>query len=198
MDFNDITARLVRIYAAVDARFEFNIAKGTKISAIPVTLNTTQIKMTFDNNNSSPELENKVMNIIHGIASLKDNAIKTLTHSNNDAKNLISEKIRASEALKIVMDLSNADKHGYPLDNPWSSKSPRISNISSGLEISGTGSFEINILSGAVISNESAAKIAITANIIDASDRIIMSLDNLINQSLEDWKKILGELAIIT
>ena len=66
---------------------------------------------------------------MHNIANLKDQ-LRRWARQNGTDPATIDQAIGASNALNIIIDLSNNDKHGYPpRDDGYSGVAPQVSGI---------------------------------------------------------------------
>ncbi len=192
MDFNNISIRLKRIYTSVNARVETKLDR-----AINLVKTSKSFKITFDKHSEDPL--NKIFIILHNLANLKDH-LKIILNSKGGNRQDIENEINNSLHLKIIIDLSNADKHGYPTRSNRSQLNPQIKNVRHSLHVKKTedqpqASFSINMLSGNHSTN-SVAKVVIAADVVDQNENFIMSLDQLINSGLTMWEKILKKYNI--
>ena len=134
MDFNDIKTRLQRVYNSINAIYDTDIEGGINVE-IRETSDGISMKTTFGRNDET-EAQVKIISIIHNIANLKDNLKNRLRDLRLNPQ-LVEAEINNSLPLQLIADLSNQDKHGYPLERTQrSNKDPLIKNIKSGLQLS--------------------------------------------------------------
>lgn len=185
MDFNNIEQRISRLYISINAHFdsfkqteviqEEKIENGEKI--IIVTIGASPI-----NQNQQFDAFNKLISVIHNIFNLKDH-LKNYFSDNNLNKKLVEEEVDNSLHLKLIADLSNQEKHGYPLNNRRSKLDPRIENIQN--------SNIIKMPVTKLLYNPMQGRVILTANITDLNHNFIISFDELIDKSLEKWEDFL-------
>ena len=104
------------------------------------------------------------------------------THSRD--KKIVESFVRNSFELQLIIDLSNEDKHSFPLQNRKSKKDPLISNIRNENRVpSGIG--WINILEH--------GRVDVEADVIDASGNFIISFRELVKKALIKWEDFIIE-----
>lgn len=191
MDFNDIKSRLERLYASINARFDENIGKHINIT------NGTKdgrkfVRLTFDKDSEGSL--NKILLIIHNLANLKDHLKKVLS-SKGGNKEDIENEINDSLSLQLIIDLSNAEKHGYPTNRRRSQLDPQIRRIRHSMAAKGKTAFSITFPSGEYKA-EGDCKIVIDADIVNEKEELIMGLDQLINSGLLKWEELIKKYDI--
>jgi len=193
MDFNNIKKRIERIYASINERFDNDLEKHINIEK-KVTDSFQSFKVSFDKKQKEAEISNKIISIIHNLANIKDN-LKNKLKGRGDDPNLIEQEINNSLPVKIVIDLSNQEKHGYPLTKYIRSyKNPQICNIESILRIS-NGEFMFDPITEQ-INSSGGCGIAIKADINDGQGNFICRLDKLIDDVIVEWGKIINKYNI--
>lgn len=133
----ELLARVKRIYASADAIQEFDMTK------LPATVRQEQghisIFQDFTGGLSKAEIENVAYSLIHNTANLDDHLRRWARRNGKDPKKF-DEVVRASNSLKILKDLSNNDKHGYPPgDGGHSRVAPRVLDIGRRMRLSTGG-----------------------------------------------------------
>jgi hypothetical protein len=97
---------------------------------------------------TSEEIENLAQSAIHNVAHLHDH-LKKWARQNRATESIIDAAVPALEALKIVRDLSNNDKHGYPpRDGGFSKRSPRLRDVTRALKLEGGSSISVSLATG--------------------------------------------------
>ncbi|MEK7632857.1 MAG: hypothetical protein AAB473_03625 [Patescibacteria group bacterium] len=193
MDYNDIKARLERLYLALNSRLDSNIESRIRVEHGVEGIYHT-VSVSFDGGTDVADLGNKVGWIIGGIADLKDN-LKNEVRRRGMSSGLIENKIKGSPHLQLIIDLANSQKHGYPLTKPErSGRSPKIVDIGTGLQgrtdkDNPSMSFSMDPFTGKFSSTGNVA-IVISADIVDADDNYIMSLEDLIEGAMGQWQEI--------
>lgn len=197
MDFNDITSRLDRVYNSINKSYEHNVASNVN-HIFERSGKFVRVGVSFGTH-TEIELVNRVFGIINAIGPLKDLLKKKLKTLNKDPQ-IVEKLIDSSEDLKLVIDLWNEDKHGYPLTKHQRSyKNPRIINIKQGLRVSdlsnkATITFTINAASQTVdnISSENSV-ISINGDVVDGDGNLITSLDTMIDTSVKKLENFINE-----
>lgn len=137
MTVEELLARVQRIYAAVDAIQEFDMAKLPAI--VQREGGRISVLQDFTGGLSKPEIENVAYTLIHNIANLEDH-LRRWARCNGKDLDKIDQVVRANNSLGIVKDLSNNDKHGYPpRDGGRSRVSPKLSDIGRVMRLSTGG-----------------------------------------------------------
>jgi hypothetical protein len=199
MDYNDIKTRLERVYSSIKSRFDNDVIKHQKVER-NITETVASFKISFDKGLNASDAENKIFTIIHNLANLKDNLKKSLYDSGGNEQDIENE-INSSLHLQLILDLSNQDKHGYPLTKTKRSlKDPQIKNIAQSLSLGSSGpnsssSYSINPFTGqSTMSGD--CKTVINAEIVDSSGNLIIHLDELINASIAKWEEVIKKYNI--
>ncbi|HEX6462506.1 MAG TPA: hypothetical protein VFZ58_04550 [Candidatus Saccharimonadales bacterium] len=184
MDFNDLNAKLKRLYVALGEQYDENISSNIVDSHTVFDDGRFEHRTTFGTN--KPEQNQYIiMNAIHHIGLLKD-IIKAKL---NDPR-LYEQLIDSHQSLALATDLDNKDKHGDPLSHPQrSDKDPRIANIAQVLRGRGItrAAFTTDLTTGLTKMNtvEGNVKIVIMADVIDSEGVPIMPLDEMLEESLK-------------
>ena len=199
MDFNNIKSRLERIYSSINKRFEEDHGESIKVETKGTDkgkiVKGTTFKVSFDRNKKESDTLNKVFLILHNLANLKDH-LKNILNKRADDPQVIEKEINNSIYLQVVLDLSNQEKHGYPLTKTRRSlKDPLIKNIQySMLVTAGLSSFSIDLLSGQ--SKTANCPIVIDADIFDSKGNHMFRLDELIDNAMADWEAMIKKFKI--
>ncbi len=189
MDFNDLALRLERVYDAIGDKADGEIQKYIKLSIVGnVDDPNHTVRLSFDNGQSESTTTNIVFVIIEHLAKLKDH-LKTKLGSR---KSSVEDKINESFELQLIMDLSNAEKHGYPLDTERSHRSPRLQNIRTGLTIPPQEGIGINLRTGEVI-EPGNCRIEIQAEVVDKAGEFICRWPRLVDKAINDWERFIHE-----
>lgn len=173
MDFNDIQFRLSRTYKSINGRYDDDVDKYTIIEP---WADGKGESWYFGNEDESDTL-NKVMIILHNLASLKDHLKNSFKVHNLDPK-LIEKEIDESLHLQVLIDIVNQEKHGTPLRNPRSKKSPTIIGLTNGMRMADPRT------------GEEKFTMFIDGTIIDKNGIRIFGLDELIENCFKRWEKL--------
>ena len=121
----------------------------------------------------------------------------------NDSS-LVEKEIDNSLYLQLIADLSNQDKHGYPLTKTRrSGKDPLIENISTCLIMSSkedgsdTASMSFKLDGTGVPIFEGNNKISVSADIVDASKNYICGFNIMVENATKQWELFLKIHGII-
>ncbi|HWZ65387.1 MAG TPA: hypothetical protein VNX65_01155 [Patescibacteria group bacterium] len=191
MDFNDINIRLQRLYVTIGEQYDYSIEKHIKHEVVSLGGTRKQARITFGNS-SQVEILNKVFNVIHALAGLKDHLKTRMTQIGKNPKE-VEDLINETQELSLVIDLDNQDKHGSPLTKTnRSGKQPRLANLQQALSGDGPSTLSItfNGMTGQIASQDGPLKIVIIGDVMDGSDSKIMPLEQLLDKalkSLEDF-----------
>ena len=190
LDFNDLAVRLERLYTAIGHKADGEIQKYFKISIIG-DLNdpTHKLVISFTRDQNKSETTNIAFVIIEHLAKLKDH----LKNEMGDRKQLVEDHINQSLELQLIMDLSNAEKHGYPLSRPErSQRSPRLQDIGADLTIPPQGELLIDIGTEIVV-EPGNCQIRVQADVLDKSGALICQWSAMIDKALAEWEAFIRE-----
>lgn len=177
MDFQSIQSRLQRVFTSLNERFDEDISKHTRIEEWP---DGKGVSITFDNSN--PHLVyNRIMTILHNLASLKDH-LKNNFLKNNLDPGIVEREIDGSLHLQILIDLVNQEKHGTPLKRPRSGRNPVIDEPRS--------SFRMGSKKGSPLypPPDDTPTMFIDAYIMDGDGKLLFYLDELVETCFNKWR----------
>lgn len=186
-DINDIQSRLDRILFAANSIIDNDYKRHAKIDPLEVG-----VKVTLPAKDGPIKIKNDIFAILHHLATVKDH-LKKHMERNRQNKQLIERAIDSSIHLKVLIDLVNADKHGYPTTTNRSKKNPVIKDFAQSLKnnnegkpviatISPTG--EINIVEG------KAPSVELFANIYDDQGSFLFGFNELVEVCYKEWLSI--------
>jgi hypothetical protein len=191
MDYNNIESRLEKIYASMGERFSYGQAV---LDATYTEITDNCVSISFFIPNDKYKVLNQINSIIANLANIKDCLRKKLTER-SDNPQLIEDEINISPYLQIIIDLSNQEKHGYPLTRPSrSGKDPLIKNISRSLSPSNNpDNIKYENDDGSVAMNVMAK---ITADITDSEGNFLYRLDKLVENTLDVWEQVIKKYSL--
>lgn len=196
----ELILRLRRLYAALGETAEADISK---LSAT-VQQNDRMIFMwqDFRDGLSDEQLLNLAFSLAYNVFSLRDH-LKNWAKAHCGSDQRVNAFFKESTPLKIIADLSNADKHGYPLDRPWTDLGPNLGEVTRPLQLTakpGTGWFAFTIGPDGKPKTigEGEAKIVLSADVLDKDGNRIGDLVTIAEEAVADWEKLLAELGIVT
>jgi hypothetical protein len=195
MDFNDIKLRLSKTLASMSARFDENVRSKTIFRQTP-----TSLHVTFGDVDEGDSINN-IFIILHNLASLKDHLQQHLINNKGFSKanawTIVETSIKGSVHLQILLDLVNAEKHGYPATkHSWSKKYPVLKNISGALIMTENNAVIGFSRDGKVISSPSN-KVGIYARVEDDKGNLIFFIDELIEGSFQKFEGLAKSQGII-
>lgn len=196
MNLNDIKSRIERVYASIGQIFSDDVGASLSITHVKNPSGGYIAKVSFNGGQDESERLNKIFTIIHNLANLKDHCKKILSDRGEDDC-VIEAEINNAPDLQIVLDLSNADKHGYPTKSNRSGRHPKIERVQSAMRISGdgsskSGSFIVDPFSGQW-ATEGNVQIVIHADIVDLDGKNICTLDSLADKTIAQWENIIKQ-----
>jgi hypothetical protein len=186
MDFNDIKVRLDRLYATLDARFDLDLEKHTQEQSLSHDDGIMEFQVTFGANSEAENL-NAVMNIVHGVAGLKDHLKNKMSSLQKDPQD-VERLIDGSPELQLVIDPDNKDKHGDPLTKSnRSGKNPGLGDVQQGLSVGGgRTTYLTDPATGVPFERSRNARIATTATVVDGAGAPITSFDEMIGRAMDE------------
>jgi len=180
MDYNDILSRLTRTFASLNNRFDEDTFDHMKFTEWPDGKGMSITWDKVDNN----EVLNKIMPIMHNLASLKDNLKNCLMRNGHD-KQIVEITVDGSLHLQVLIDIVNQEKHGTPLKRSRSSKNPVISDARYQFRM---GSKKGSPLEDA--KNEFSPTMFIDAIIEDNLGNYLFTLDEMVETCFLKWKEL--------
>jgi len=198
---DELLNRIDRIYASVDATQEFDMTKLPGI--VWQQQGGVGFYQDFRGGLSQAEIQNIAYSLIHNIANLKDH-LRRWARQNGTDPATIDQAIGASNALNIIIDLSNNDKHGYPpRDGGYSGVAPQVSGInrvmrlSTGVEAGSSIAMTFNADgTPKIVSRGGSAKAVITGTVIDKDGNKLGDLDEFDQDAVEALEKLLADLGV--
>lgn len=191
MDYNDIQERLKKIYSSIGEQYSYG---HEALDTIHYEKTENRICISFFNPKDEPTVLNQINIIISNLANVKD-CLKNKLNNRGDNPQVIENEVNSSLYLQLILDLSNQEKHGYPLTKTRrSKKDPLIKNISRSLSTSNKpNNVRYERSDGSAIMN---MMIRITADITDSQGNILCRLDELVNNALQVWEQTIKKYNI--
>ncbi|WP_333810498.1 hypothetical protein [Flavobacterium sp.] len=183
MDFNNLEHRISVLYKAIDFHYAFQnlvVPKTEEYEENGKKYMRVTIGASITNDDAKFEAYNRMILVIHHIANLKDNLKKFLFEKNLEDK-IIEDRINDSLHLSVITDLSNAEKHGYPLTKFKRSKlDPKIINIRK--------EWNVKFPLTKVFYNPMNQGEEYVADIVDFQDNLVCTFNELIDKAIENWE----------
>lgn len=197
---NDLLFRVQCLYAAIGAVEETDISKF-----LPEVINDGHrigFYQDWSGGLTDADLTNIANSLIHNIANLRDN-LKNWAARNGRDKTQIDAAFKKSEALKVIQDLSNNNKHGYPPRNGGhSGKSPRVEKINRIMQMTTKAKRGSSVglaftLQGVPkILGNGTAKVIISGDILDRNNNRIGDLHKTALEAVKVWESVLGDFGV--
>ncbi|WP_299030811.1 hypothetical protein [uncultured Sulfitobacter sp.] len=126
------------------------------------------------------EANHTFSDMIGRLANLKD-ALKNSCTSSGLMKQTVEDCINNCPELCLIIDINNAEKHGYPLERKErSGRSPKIDNIRKELAVPLLPGRFSNLLTDGVVGLE--------ADVVDGNHKFIMDVRDLIEGATSAWE----------
>jgi hypothetical protein len=153
----------------------------------------------FSGGQSPEELSNIAQTAIHNIANLFDHLKGWARRNDKDVK-MVQATFDGSLALRIIKDLSNNDKHGYPpRDGGHAGMVPRVEGIGRVLQLSlgpAAGSAIMMVIGAGgrpEISGSGTARAVVTGEVVDKDGRPVGDLFDIEQRAVQAWETLLAE-----
>ncbi len=195
MNYNDVKVRLEKIYASIGEQFFYGqAALDTTHTELKSEGKERSVSISFFNPDDEPRVLNQIDSVILNLANLKD-CLKRKMEQRGDDQEVIEDEINNSPYLQITLDLSNQEKHGYPLTRTnRSEKNPLIQNVSRALSPSNKpDNIRYERSDGSAIMN---MMVKVTADINDSQGNLLYRLDDLVEGTLGAWEQIIKKYDI--
>lgn len=197
---DDLISMVQRLYAAIGAIEETDISKF--MPKVISNGNRVGFYQDWSGGRTDAVLANTAHILIYNIANLKDLLKKWAVRSCKD-KTKVDDAFKSSQALKIIKDLSNNDRHGYdPKKRGNSGKSPRVDRITSIMQMTTKpekGSFvslTLNRQGVPQIAGSGTAKVLITGDILDKDGNKIGDLYKTELEAIRVWENVLDDFGV--
>lgn len=202
MATDSLAHRIKRIYAAIDALQELDLSKlPARMVRGPRVIGIMQ---DFSGGLSPEDMANIAHTAIHNIANLQDHLRRWAAHNGRD-KSRVDVAFNSSQPLKIIKDLSNNDKHGYPPRGrghsgvaPRALDIRRVMRLTTGAE---AGSRVVMTLGRVGVPKVSATKGGgargiVTGEVVDKDGNAIGDLYDIEAKAVEAWEELLRDLGL--
>ncbi len=174
---DDLQDRVRRIYAALGETVEEEVS--TLKPRVIVRGSSTEVFQDFRGGLTEEQIINVAHTAIHHIAHLGDHLRKWAKRHDLDPKR-VDDTVASSLDLKVIIDLSNVDKHGYPpRDRGLSGKALRLVDVDRVMRISSGPDPD----SGAVVvmtptpvpqvHGSGSVDVVVTGKVIDAGEMLL-------------------------
>jgi hypothetical protein len=195
-----ILQRISRVYAAID---DIEEDDPNKLRATVVKTDKFRVVLDFLKGFSDEDLSNYAHMVIHNIANLRDHLRKWAAHNGHDATK-VDHTFKNSLDLKIITDLSDNDKHGYPPRNGGESqKCPQLVNITRIMELKtqakkgATMAMTLGTDGVPKFFGDGTAKAIITGDVVDNNNNCIGDLHEIATKAVEAWEQLLADFGLI-
>jgi len=183
LDPNNLQDRIDTLYFATD-----KFIKREPVAKISITQEEVKegtFKVSFEAGEISKHevrsAKHTFTDMISRLANLKDPLKNKFKNAQLNDK-IVEDYINNSEHLQIIMDLNNAEKHGYPLQKTRRSKlDPRIENIQKVMALPLQSGKFTNLFSDSVV--------IFIADIVDLNGKKTHDFHDLIEKAISDWEK---------
>lgn len=197
---DELESRLHRIYAAIKATKECDMAQ------LPAQVLRSEkvvgFFQDFTGNLTKHDMENAAHTVIHNIANLHDHVKRHVASGGGD-KARVDDAFNSSMDLRVIKDLSNNDKHGYPpRRGGHSGRSPRLSNVRRQMRLTakGGGGWVMMTLGPAGvprIAGDGTGVAVITGDVVDEDGNAIGDLHEIELRAVKSWEVLLKELGVL-
>ena len=196
-----IGERITRIYTAIGGIEEDD---PNQLRATVIQTDKFQLMFQdFRGDLSDDELSNQVHTVIYNIANLRDHLRGWAVRNGRD-RTKIDQTFDSSLELRIIQDLSDNDKHGYPPRNGGhSKKSPQLTEINRVMQLQTQA--KKGSMSGMTVGadgtprfiGDGGAKAVVTGHVVDKDNNRIGDLYDIANKALEAWEQLLVDFGLI-
>lgn len=189
---DELFERLRRIYAAIDALSDFDLSKFK--AEIRETETSRVIRQDFRGGLNQDELVNLAQSTIYNVAHLRDH-LKRWARRNGRQIAEVDDEVAQSQPLKLVIDLSNVDKHGPERLRGLSGKNPRLVDVNRILRMTIPGhssaALTLNADGTPRVVGDALSRVVLTGDVVDDTDSRLGSFEELMTAAVEDWEKLL-------
>jgi hypothetical protein len=195
-----LDGRLRRIYAAVGELVEDDLSQfAPQRRGRP---GTESILQDFRGGLTDEQLSNIAYSAMHNVANLWDHLRRWVGQHGRDSTR-VDAVVRQSLELQVIIDLSNADKHGYPpWDGGWSGRAPRLKKLDRGLVIAPRQHgvpVELSFTNQGLLLPPEAVpgKVVVFGRVVDGNGTKIGEFQDLLERAIRVWESLLSELGTV-
>jgi hypothetical protein len=198
---SQLIERIRRIYSSIGAVEETDPRKleATVIATDEITAVCQNFRGGFTNDG----LSNLAHMLIHNIANLHDHLRKWAAQNGKD-KTKVDDASAQSLELRIIRDLSNNDKHGYPpRDGGLSGKCPQLIAFSRVMQLKtqpkkgSTIGMTLGAGGAPKFFGDGTGKAIITGDVVDNKNNPIGDLYKIATKAVEAWEQVLADFGWI-
>lgn len=197
---SDLMGRIARIYAAIGEAATTDPSEFTPVTR-RIEGNLYETSVRFDGGMSNEQMQNAVYSAIHNVANLRDH-LKKWARQNGKSTDVVDQAVEGSLKLKVIIDLSNRDKHGGPpRDGGLSGMSPDLVRFHRGLTAIHQGA---NVTAATIdyfgeapqVQFGEGAAVVTSADVIDASGMVIGDAMAFLEAGALKWELALAEYGV--
>ena len=201
MSSEQLRRRIDRMYAALSGVTEHDLSKYP-----PEAVDSdggTIYWLDFRRGLTDADLDNAVHSLIHNVAHL-DNHLRKWIGRDEAKRTLIDSTLLEAREFRIVKDISNNDKHGYPRrGGGLSGVSPRLVNVNSVLQLR-TGprrGSSVGVVMGPtgltqIGASDSSAQVVITGDVVDIDGDRVGDLHALVTAAVDTLEPLFRDLGV--
>lgn len=187
---DDLKLRIERMYAAFGAIAERDLSTFGAVAS--------PSSVIIDFSATPAELQNALYDAIHAVAHLRDH-LKRATKAAGLGSEAVTRAIEGSTALQVVIDLSNADKHGADRQGGHSRRGPRLVKIARAFvhrPAPGAPSSRVifSFDGSPPIVESGVGEVRVLATVADKDGGEIGELDGLLNAAMDAWEGLFARI----
>jgi hypothetical protein len=192
-----IDERIRRLYTAIGETVEDDLSKF-----IPVTDPARRyFQLDFRGDMTPEEMTNTAHAAVAQVAGLRDHLRKWAKHAKHDVGD-VDAVVDASPALKLLIDVWNAEKHGYPPSGrTLSGKAPRLGAVDRALAIGpGVPGAAVELTPSPVgldVHGPATMRVTLIGPVVDADGTRLGELSRLLEEGLKAWEVFLQKVGLV-
>ncbi len=194
---NTLDRKIQKIYAALGVVASDHLTTASVKPTITKTDAGFHIEMNFNQGVSEIELENAATLLITNIASIKDHFKNWCENNHVPFKG--DELINNNQAVAIIHDLWNIDKHAKLDKQPRSGFIPTLQGLNRGMVLSPQSSANIPInLNGedSQITTDGSFQFIITGQVVDESGNFRGDFKDICTEAIDAWLDLLKSAGV--
>ena len=192
-----IEARIRRLYSAVEATSSSDLSDVR--TAEWQAGNTQWAYADFRGGLSAEQLHNVAHTAIMNVANLRNHLYAWAGRNGKDAEP-ITEAVRQSWSLRVMIDLANNERHSYP-PKPGASKTgqyPRLIDVDRAMTPAPGVPFVFLPTAAGLKTISGSASLIITGTIVDQNGVRIGDFERAMYDAVEAWEKVFAEFGLLT
>jgi hypothetical protein len=198
---DEFEARVRRLYAAIGATVDEAVSEHRPL--VRVTERVFEMYQDWNGGLNEDQVAILGTTAISHVANLRNHLFRWAAASGRSAEE-VTNAIRQSLALQVILDLANNEKHGYPpRDAGQSGRRPKVTEWQRMLQLSAGGPTASGVAvvllpTGPQVTTTGggSAKVVVTGQVVDEQGANMGDARHLLEEALHAWETLLHAFGV--